>query len=128
VKALADPKILRIIFQNLLSNAVKYTPDGGRLTISIKKTEEKIKIEVANNGVVIPKEEQAKIFDKLFRASNAQEMDPDGNGLGLYLLKSIVETGGGKVWFESEAGRDTVFFVEFPMPGMKEKKGEKALS
>ena len=115
---MADPKLLRIIFQNLLSNAIKYTPNRGKVGISIGVNKNNIEIAVSNNGLPIPAEEQPKIFTKLFRANDAQNMEPDGNGLGLYLLKSIVEKAGGKVWFESSKGSDTVFNVTFPLPGM----------
>jgi PAS domain S-box-containing protein len=123
----ADPKLLRIIFQNFISNAVKYTPDGGRITISIKAHDHEVKIAVANNGIAIPKEDQPKIFSKMFRAEGAEEMDPDGNGLGLYLVKAIVEEGGGKTWFESEPGKDTIFYASFPISGMKRRQGSKTL-
>lgn len=123
----ADPKLLRIIFQNFISNAIKYTPDNGKVAISIKANEQEIRIAVANNGKPIPKDEQSKIFSKMFRATGAEEMDPNGNGLGLYLVKAIVEEGGGKVWFESEEGKDTVFYVTFPITGMKGRQGLKTL-
>ena len=121
IEAMADPKVLRMIFQNLLSNAVKYTGDNGNISISIKIEEQKIKIIIADNGEAIPEKDKSKIFEKMFRASNARSMDPDGNGLGLYVLKYIIGIAGGKIWFESEAGKGTTFFVEFEMPGMKEK-------
>ena len=121
IEAMADPKVLRMIFQNLLSNAVKYTGDNGNISISIKIEEQKIKIIIADNGEAIPEKDKSKIFEKMFRASNARSMDPDGDGLGLYVLKYIIGIAGGKIWFESEAGKGTTFFVEFEMPGMKEK-------
>lgn len=111
----ADPKLLHIIFQNLISNAVKYTQDKGKIDISIGVEQNDILIKVNNNGRVIPLEDRPRIFDRLFRASNAQVMDPNGNGLGLYLLKAIVEKSGGNTWFESVENLGTTFYVKLPI-------------
>lgn len=116
---MADPKLLRIIFQNYISNAVKYTPNNGKIIISIEIVKNMLVISVANNGDPIPSEDQSKIFGKMFRASNAQTQDPDGNGLGLYLVKQIAENAGGKAWFESKKGKYTTFYISFPASGMQ---------
>lgn len=126
-KLMADQKLLRVIFQNLLSNAVKYTGANGKIGVKIYTDANEVHIEVRNNGIPISAEEKGKLFGRMYRATGAREMDPDGNGLGLYLLKSIVDAAQGRVWFESEPGKDTVFFVAFPLPGMKKKEGIKRL-
>jgi PAS domain S-box-containing protein len=129
-----DPKLIRIIFQNLLGNAVKYVEINGkiRLDISIQKSNALIKI--WNNGMGIPKVAQPKIFTKLFRDDFARQKDPDGNGLGLYIVKSIVENFGGKVWFESPTettliskgeNMGTAFYVTLPLSGVKKKESVK---
>ncbi len=127
-ETIADTKLLRIIFQNLLSNAVKYTSNKGNVTVKIGADDKEIKITVSDDGVGISADEKECIYSKLYRASNAQEIDPDGNGLGLYLLKEITERAGGRTWFESELNVGTTFYVTFPLPGMQKKKGEKKLS
>lgn len=124
----ADKNLLRIIFQNYISNAIKYTPDKGDINVSIQKVNEEIVISVSNNGKSIPASDKNKIFGKLFRASNAQEQDPDGNGLGLYIVKKITENAGGRAWFESENNNHTVFYAVFPLSGMVHKDGTKQLS
>jgi len=124
----ADPKLIRIIFQNLLSNAVKYTPKGGEIFLSITKDKRNLSIEVADNGYGIPKDQQSKIFTKLFRADNIRQKDTEGNGLGLYIVKSIVDESGGKIWFESEENKGTTFYVTLPLEGMKKKQGAKGLN
>lgn len=124
----ADPNLLRIIFQNYLSNAVKYAPLGGGITVAIRLSGNSIILSVANSGPGIPLNDQSKIFSKMFRAGNASEIDPDGNGLGLYLVKEIVRSAGGRVWFESIPDQNTVFYASFPLTGMKHKSGTKALS
>jgi len=111
----ADPFLFRMILQNFLSNAIKYTLDNGEITVAIKKSGSKILFSVADNGVGIPQAEQKRIFDKLFRASSSLELDKEGNGLGLYIVKQLSTTMGGRVWFESESGKGTTFYFELPI-------------
>lgn len=122
-----DQKLTRIIFQNLISNAVKYTPEKGRVNLSVKDENNIIKINVEDTGYGIPKDQQDKIFTKLFRADNIREKITDGTGLGLYIVKSIVDQSGGKIWFESEENKGTKFFVELPATGMTPKEDTKKL-
>ncbi len=124
----ADPGLAKIIVENLLTNAVKYTPDEGQVAIDIKNQPKakSILISVKDTGCGIPKKDQANIFKKMFRAENVKSKI-EGTGFGLYLLKSIVEMAGGKVWFESIEGKGTTFFVELPYSGMKKKEGTSRL-
>lgn len=125
----ADPKHLRMVVQNILSNAVKYTPEGGKINISISLAEKNnVLLKVIDNGYGIPKNQQDKIFTKLFRADNVRDKDTDGTGLGLYIVKSIVENSGGKVWFKSfgEGDKGTVFYVKLPLLGPKKQGKENA--
>ena len=124
----ADPRLLRIIFQNLISNAVKYTPEKGHVDVEIKKQEADVLIKVKDTGYGIPKAQQSKIFNKLFRADNVLEKDTDGTGLGLYIVKAVVEQSGGKIWFESRENKGTTFYTTLPLSGMKKKKGVKVLA
>jgi len=122
-----DPNIIRIIVQNLLSNAVKYTPENGTVSISVTKRKSDILIEVADTGYGIPASQQQKIFTKLFRADNVRKRDTDGTGLGLYIVKSVIEQSGGTIWFESEENKGTTFFVTIPLEGMTRQEGPKSL-
>lgn len=136
---MADPKLMRIIFQNLLSNAVKYTPEQGNVSLVVdmlkkgqtvggkKMSREMVLIKVADNGYGIPKEQHDKVFTKMFRADNVRERDPEGTGLGLYLVKSIVEHVNGSIWFESEEGKGATFYLILPLEGMKKKTGTRRL-
>ncbi len=136
---LADETLLRMVLQNLLSNAVKYGGTGSTITAEVKLAQansdlggENIKdnsfvIRISDTGIGIPKSQKSKIFDKLFRADNAKELETEGTGLGLYIIKSIVEQVGGQTWFESEENKVTTFYVSFPVTGMKRKKGLKQL-
>ena len=122
-----DPKLFVIIVLNILSNSIKYSNSGGKITLSISKDNGNFILAIADNGVGIPKEQQSEIFGKLFRADNAKKMDPDGTGLGLYIVKEIVYYSGGKVWFKSSEGKGTTFYVSLPLTGMKKKLGSKGL-
>ncbi len=124
----ADPKLLHMIFQNLLSNSIKYTGEKGHINLAVFKNGKEILIEVSDNGIGIPKNEQSKIFTKLFRADNVKEQDMEGTGLGLYIIKSIVEKSGGSIRFESTEGEGTKFIVDFPEGNMKKREGSRELS
>ena len=115
----ADKKLTRIVFENLISNAVKYTPKKGTVSVSLA-LEEKSGVKefsyvVQDSGIGIPTDQQDKVFQKLFRADNAREGDTDGTGLGLYLVKLIIEKMGGTIRFESSEGKGTTFFVRLPL-------------
>lgn len=127
-KVSADEKMLGIMFQNLLSNAIKYTPKGGNIQVSlIDKDKETMQFEVADDGYGIPKKQRDKIFTKLFRADNVKEMDTDGTGLGLYIVKAILTKIDGEIDFTSEEGKGTTFTLTIPKT-MKPKDGDKSLS
>lgn len=111
---LADEKQLRMVFQNLLSNSVKYTKKGGSINFGVIVKGGKVVVTIADTGVGIPKAQQSKIFTKLFRADNVKTMDTVGTGLGLYIVKSIVESNGGVITFKSEEGNGTTFHVTLP--------------
>lgn len=124
----ADPKLVRIIFQNLLSNAVKYTPPRGEVKLSISLAPPNLLITVADTGYGIPAAAQGKIFTKLFRADNIRDKEAEGTGLGLYIVKSIIEVSGGRIEFDSLEGKGTTFRVLMPLSGMTKRAGEKGLT
>ena len=109
----SDERLLRVVFQNLYSNAIKYTPAGGSVTIDLRARGGEHTIVVTDTGFGIPVDQQDKIFSKMFRADNAREATSDGNGLGLYLTKSIVEMLRGEISFTSEENKGTTFTVTF---------------
>ncbi len=126
---IADPKIIKIIFQNIISNAIKYTPVDGsvRITLTGQKNTGDFLFAVEDTGYGIPENQRDKVFTKLFRADNIQKKDTDGNGLGLYIVKSILDNIGGRIWYESVVDEGTKFYVEFPKEGMRNKQGIKSL-
>lgn len=109
-----DRRYTNMTIENLLSNAVKYTPEGGRVMLDVSINEDMMCVRVSDTGMGIPKAEQAKIFGRMFRASNARNAI-DGNGFGLFVAKGAVEAQGGKIWFDSEEGKGTTFCVDLPL-------------
>jgi PAS domain S-box-containing protein len=124
---MADSKLMRNIIQNLVSNAVKYTKKEGKVSLSIarKPKTEDLEIQVSDTGYGIPKNQQKKIFTKLFRADNVKVLDTEGTGLGLYIVKEVVDASGGSVSFKSTENIGTTFSIVFPKTGMKQKEGTK---
>lgn len=107
-----DPRLLRIIIQNITSNGIRYTPDSGSVIVRVQTLPKKISISVEDTGIGIPPEEQAHIFEKMYRASNAKSMEANGNGIGLYMCKALTESLGGTIVFTTIQGQGTTFTVE----------------
>lgn len=112
---MADKEKLYLAMENILDNAVKYTPEGEKIEVKIKKESSRLVFSIRDHGVGIPKEDQAKIFSKFFRARNVPRNEGSGFGLGLFIAKKIIEDHGGKVYFQSEEGSGTTFFIELPL-------------
>lgn len=112
-----DPLTLRQVVINLLSNAIRYTNDAGTIEVRWWKNEtgDSIVYMVRDNGIGIPESQRSRIFSKFFRAENALAKVPDGSGLGLALIKELVEAWGGTVWFETTEGQGTTFFFTIPL-------------
>lgn len=118
----ADPELVGIIVQNLLSNAIKYTPEKGKISLIIApNSKDRVKLTISDNGYGIPTEQHSKIFTKLFRADNIKSVDTQGTGLGLYLVKSILDRVGGSITFASQQNKGTTFTLLIPTV-MKEEK------
>ncbi len=113
-KILIDPSWGNAIFQNLISNAIKYSPDGNHIIIGIAQEPNSVLIKVTDYGCGIRKDEQEKVFTKLFRGKNARKLASEGSGLGLYITKAMVDRSGGSIWFESTENGGTTFYVKLP--------------
>ena len=101
------------MLDNLIGNAIKYVPEAGMVFVGIYQESQQIILEVKDSGPGIPPNEQSRIFDKFYRASNAPD-STIGSGLGLAIVKSIVENHQGRVWVESDLAEGTSFFVVLP--------------
>ena len=130
-----DKLLLAMVFSNLLSNAIKYSSASGIVSVKTSevKKDEKVNnkiiqensllISVSDNGCGIPIDAQDKIFTKFFRSDNARSKYTDGTGLGLYIVKSILDHMGGDVWFWSKEKTGTIFYFTIPLNRAKQKKG-----
>ncbi len=105
------------VLANLFSNAHLYTPEGGAITVTAEHVSgdtEKVRIAVRDNGIGILPEEQERIFEAFFRASDEETRQIPGNGLALHLSRLLVEQQNGRIWFESERGKGSVFIIQLP--------------
>lgn len=123
-----DERLIRESIANLVSNSIKYTPEGGKIEIELKKKKTNVEISVKDNGIGIPKDEHKRVFSKFYRSESAVMTETEGSGLGLYIAKSVVESSGGKMWFESELDKGSTFYISLPIKGSKAKKGETTLT
>lgn len=110
-----DPVELREAMDNLISNAIKYTPEGGLITVHMSAEDNRLIFSVSDTGMGIPADQQSAIFNKYFRAKQAGAAHIEGTGLGLSLVKDVVERHGGTVWFQSEEGVGSTFGFWLPL-------------
>jgi two-component system, NtrC family, sensor kinase len=109
-----DPdKITQILF-NLVSNAIKYSPRGGVVRISAMPQERYLELVVEDHGLGIPPEARGRVFDRFYRVASFETKNIPGTGLGLPIVKGLVELHGGRIWVESEVGRGSAFHVTLP--------------
>lgn len=109
-----DASILEQIIANLMTNALKYTPRKGRVSLTIELEKDTVLFKVRDNGWGIPDSAKSKVFTKFFRASNIVQHEANGTGLGLYLIKGLMEILGGRVWFRSTLDKGSTFYVRLP--------------
>jgi signal transduction histidine kinase len=115
-KIKGDRTRLHQVLDNLLSNALKFTPSGGRVDVRLKQAGDTAMLEVADTGLGIPADEQARLFERFFRSSSATENAIPGTGLGLTITKAIVERHGGRIEIESAENAGTTVRVRLPLP------------
>jgi signal transduction histidine kinase len=117
IRILGDEMRLRQVFLNLIANAVNYTPDGGRVEISLSVAGEEAIVRVADTGIGIPAEHLPYIFDRFYRADKARNREDGGTGLGLAIVDSFVKAHGGRVEVDSVPGKGSAFTVFLPSGG-----------
>jgi signal transduction histidine kinase len=112
-----DRQLLRQVILNLLANAIKYTKPGGRVAVRIARRDAEAWWSIQDSGIGIPREAQRRLFEKFYRAENAMTLETEGTGLGLYLVRLIIEQCSGRIWCESEEGQGSTFVFTLPLPG-----------
>lgn len=113
----SDPGQIRRVFINLISNAIKFTPLKGKITILSHPQEKYLQIDVTDTGCGIPEESQSAIFEEFYRVDNPINQEQKGSGLGLTLVKHIIEAHGGKIWVKSKVGEGSTFSFTLPKAG-----------
>jgi signal transduction histidine kinase len=113
-KIRGNPFMIEELYSNLLLNAIKYTPAGGHVSLSIKNRFNHVASEISDSGIGIPKEELSKVFDEFYRATNVPKDIKTGSGLGLSIVKQIIDDHNGKIWVSSEQGIWTKFTFILP--------------
>ena len=113
-KITSNPFSIEEVIVNLLHNAIKYTPSNGTIDVNVKDHKDNILIEISDTGIGIPQEELPKVFDEFYRASNAKKLVKDGTGLGLSMVKQIIQRYGGKIWVNSREGIGSKFSFTLP--------------
>ena len=115
-----DEQKLLSVFQALIENALKYSHEGGSIMIHTESKESEVVISIRDEGIGIPKEEQKNIFQKFYRAQNAQKKQSVGSGIGLFAGAHVIQTHGGSIWFDSEEGVGTTFYISIPFPDLED--------
>ncbi|MBD3251136.1 hypothetical protein GF380_01540, partial [Candidatus Uhrbacteria bacterium] len=122
-----DQDKIQQVLNNLVSNAVKYSKDHGTVQIGCKcSNPDYVTISIKDAGYGIPKRQQHRVFQKFFRADNVVSKIASGTGLGLYIVKAIVEAHGGRIWFDSIEDVGTTFYVSLPRGSAPVKKRKRS--
>ncbi len=110
-----DRERIRWVIRNLIENAMRYGKEGGSVVVTLMKDRSKLTVSVKDDGIGISPEEQQHIFEKFFRGEEAKRKRNDGSGIGLFIIKNIINYHGGRMWFESVEGVGTTFFFTVPL-------------
>lgn len=113
-----DETKVRQVIMNFIDNAIYYTPSGGHVEVILEDKDKSIELRVVDDGIGVPKTEKHNLFNKFFRANNAQKARPDGTGLGLFMAKKVIIAQGGSIIFDTEEGKGSTFgfaFIKKPL-------------
>lgn len=108
-----EDKVMQVL-DNIISNANKYSPDGGRISFYLKKFEDEIEVSIADEGLGVPDEDLANVFDRFFRVDKARSREMGGTGLGLAIAREVIEAHGGRIWAERNKSKGTI--IKFTLP------------
>ncbi len=102
------------VIDNILNNAIKYSPDGGKITVTMKTTDDQMILSISDQGLGIPKQDLPRIFDRFYRVDRARSRAQGGTGLGLAIAKEIIKQHNGFIWAKSEYGKGSTFTIVLP--------------
>lgn len=108
-----EDKVMQVL-DNIISNANKYSPDGGRISFYLKKFEDEIEVSIADEGLGVPDEDLANVFDRFFRVDKARSREMGGTGLGLAIAREVIEAHDGRIWAERNKNKGTI--IKFTLP------------
>jgi signal transduction histidine kinase len=111
----ADREHIEQVLANLIDNALRYSPGGGAVEVTVEGREAEAIVSVTDRGIGIPRERQAWVFQRFYRAHTGTPYDYGGMGIGLHISNEIVRRHGGRMWFESEEGRGSTFHFSLPV-------------
>jgi len=124
-KVYVDRERIRWVIRNLIENAIRYGKENGHVTVSLTNDRKRLNVSVKDDGIGISPAAQQHIFQKFFRSAEAKKKRNDGSGIGLFIVRNIINYHGGRMWFESIEGVGTTFFFTIPIAGnvaLEEKK------
>jgi len=110
-----DPLRIREVIESFLSNAIKYSDKGGKIIVKIFKKGGEIIFECQDFGIGVSEEEKSKLFEKFFRSEKAIALNPEGSGLGLFVAKKIIELSKGKIWYQPNKPKGSIFAFSLPI-------------
>jgi signal transduction histidine kinase len=110
----ADPERIHQVLFNLVDNAVRFTPPGGEIRVTARRTDGRVEISVADTGVGIAAEHLPRVFERFYRVDASRSRDDGGTGIGLAIARSIVEGHGGRIVARSDPGRGSTFTFDLP--------------
>jgi two-component system sensor histidine kinase SenX3 len=116
IRLLGDEQQLRLLVRNLLDNAIRYTPEDGHIVVRLTVADGAALVSVADDGIGIPRESQARVFERFYRIDKARSRERGGTGLGLAIVKHVAELHGGRVELHSELGEGSTFTAHLPLP------------
>lgn len=114
ISLLTDVALFQLVIENLLENAIKYSKQGGKVFIKVAEIDENIQLNIRDEGIGIPKQDQSRIFERFFRSSNAENHSHDGIGIGMALVKSALEKMEGSIQINSDQNEGTEMALSFP--------------
>jgi two-component system phosphate regulon sensor histidine kinase PhoR len=115
----ADEDLMSQVWLNLVHNSIKFTPEGGSVRVALHRRGDRIEVSVADTGIGIAREDQAHIFERFYKADRARQRSDGGSGLGLSIVKKVLDLHGARIAVRSEPGTGATFVVELPLKGIR---------